>query len=104
MFKLPGNAKPDELDALVGEWVSREAPPLVRACVGPNYAKWLAGVGEDPERAFQWARDNLASAPLAKALREIVPAYARKDPEAARRAVESLSPGHLRREAEKAIK
>jgi hypothetical protein len=104
MFKHTDGEKPNELDALVGDWISREAPPLVRARVGPNYAKWLATTGGDPEAAFQWAGNHLSSAPLAAALRNVVPAYVRKDPEAARRAIESLPPGHLRREAEKAIK
>lgn len=82
---------------LAMEWLQTEAPPAVRARLGPELVETIAAV--DPAGALAWAQKNLSSAPLAEATSKVVSSLFVSDPEQARKMVESLPPGNLLHQA-----
>lgn len=83
--------------ALAMEWIQTEAPPAVRARLGPSLVETMAA--KDPAAAMAWAQENLSSAPLAEATSKVVSRLFDSDPEQARKTVEALPPGNLLHQA-----
>lgn len=86
-----------EAGAAAAGWIMNEAPPALKAKLGPSLVEWLAK--DDPATAFAWATSNLSAGPLATATGNLVSRLFADDPELARQTVEDLPPGNLRHQA-----
>ena len=83
--------------AITMEWLEKEATPTARARLGAAFCANLAE--SDPAAALAWASGHLSSGPLAEATGKITALMMRRDPAAARTAVEGLPPGGMKHRA-----
>ncbi|WP_193212526.1 hypothetical protein [Luteolibacter marinus] len=87
--------------ALAASWIRNEAPPALKAKLGPDLVDWMLDeypqAGSKP--AFSWATENLSAAPLATAMGKLVARHFSSEPDHARQMVEELPSGNLRHQA-----